>query len=286
MGENSKIAWTTHTFNPVKGCAKVSEGCKHCYAEADTKRYGLKVWGPTAPRIRTTAENWKKPRRWHREALAAGVRARVFCASWADVGEDHPDWIEPRRDLVKLIEETTALDWLLLTKRPENLVRLFRDAGWSGAWPGHVWAGATVENQGQAERRIPHLLEVPAAVRFLSCEPLLESIDLTRVRANVIPLDALRGGWGVPRNNGGPLPNHPRISWVICGGESGPRARPFDLAWARSLRAQCDAAGAAFFFKQTGARPVDGGAPVAFAHPKGEDPSEWLAELQVQAFPR
>lgn len=268
MAEHSEIAWTHHTFNPVKGCQKVSEGCKHCYAEADTKRYGLKLWGPGAPRERTRPDYWKQPRKWNKRAEASGVRERVFCASWADVGEDHPDWVQPRRDLARLIEETPALDWLLLTKRPENLVRLFGDAGWAHWWPNNVWAGATVEDQRAIYTRIPHLLLVPARVRFLSCEPLLEPIDLTLVQA---------GAYGVN-------PLH-KIQWVIVGGESGLSARPFDLAWARQIRHQCKAAGATFFFKQAGSRPVLNGAPLKLVHRKGGDLQELPADLCVQDFP-
>lgn len=270
MAEHSEIAWTHHTFNPVKGCQKVSEGCKHCYAEADTKRYGLKLWGPGAPRERTRPDYWKQPRQWNKRAEASGVRERVFCASWADVGEDHPDWVQPRRDLVQLIEATPALDWLLLTKRPGDLVRLFRDAGWSGAWPAHVWAGCTVENQAAADERIPRLLEVPAAIRFLSCEPLLGPVDLAYGAFNgADSLGSLEG-----------------LHWVIAGGESGPHARPFDLTWARSLRDQCRGEGVAFFFKQAGSRPTLDGAPLKLAHRKGGDLQELPEDLRVREWPR
>lgn len=278
MAENSHIAWTHHTFNPVKGCTKVSAGCKNCYAEADTKRYGLKVWGPDAPRVRTAPDYWKQPHKWNKRAIAAGVRERVFCASWADVGEDHPDWVEPRRDLARLIEATPGLDWLLLTKRPENLVRLFRDAGWAGSWPENVWAGTTVEDQEQANARIPHLLRVPARIRFLSCEPLLEAVDLTAIPRTVTegfmrPLDG--------RFN--------TISWVIVGGESHQdreRARIFDLDWARSLRDQCKAAGVPFFFKQAGSWPLEGFDRKWLRDPKGGDLQELPTDLRIREFPR
>lgn len=277
MGESTEISWADATFNAVKGCEKVSPGCKRCYAERDTKRYGLKLWGPKEPRPRTTKDYWKQPLRWNREAQAAGKRTKVFCGSWCDVGEDHPDWVQPRHDLARLIERTTHLDWLLLTKRPENLARLFADAGWPGAWPGNVWVGATVEDQKRADERIPALLRVPATIRFLSCEPLLEEIDITaikRTRAEgfMRPLDG--------RFN--------TISWVICGGESGHGARPFDLAWARSLRDQCKAAGVAYFFKQLGDNPILSPGPITWPStaPKGHDPAEWPEDLRVQEFPR
>lgn len=285
MAENTEIAWTHHTFNPVKGCQKVSEGCKHCYAESETKRYGLAVWGPTAPRIRTAPENWKGPRKWNKRAALAGVRERVFCASWADVGEDHPDWVQPRRDLARLIEETPALDWLLLTKRPESLVRLFADAGWSGAWPANVWAGTTVENQGAADERIPHLLRVPARVHFLSCEPLLGPLDLRRHLEGgaVCECDhkTFRCNNNWIRCNAGLR----RPRWVIVGGESGYGSRPFDLAWARSIRDQCKAAGTAFFFKQAGAKPLLDGAPLVLRDRKGGDLAEIPEDLRIREWP-
>lgn len=326
MGETTSIAWTNRTFNPVKGCDKVSPGCKFCYAEADTKRYGLKVWGPQAPRIRTTEDYWKQPLKWNAEAQAAGVRDRVFCASWADVGEDHPDWVEARRDLARLIKVTPFLDWQLLTKRPENLVRLFGDAGWSGAWPSNVWAGTTVENQQRADERIPRLLEVPARVRFLSCEPLLGPLDLQRyLRPQECPCFYYRRGEYMAHSPGcrsdfcvmaggvydcdGELVRCgcDALSWVICGGESGPRGRAFELAWARALRDQCKEAGTAFFMKQMGSLPM-GRAPedgacwacrfkgdsiehdhsrcrLTFQHSKGADPMEWPEDLRLQEFP-
>lgn len=237
----------------------MSEGCKFCYAERETKRYGLDVWGPSATRIRTTPTYWKQPLKWNKRAESSGVRERVFCASWADVGEDHPDWVQPRRDLVQLIKATPALDWLLLTKRPENLVRLFRDAGWYGSWPKNVWAGCTVENQAAVDERIPHLLKVPASIRFLSCEPMLEP-------ANIKLLEGLQ--------------------WVIIGGESGPHARPFDLSWARDIRDQCKSAKVSFFFKQAGSKPLDGGVPLKIRDPKGGNLLEIPEDLRIQEWPR
>lgn len=226
MAENSNIEWTDHTFNPWIGCQKVSPGCDHCYAETWDAR-GLQHresrWGPHAARTRTSQANWRKPLAWNRDAERAGTRARVFCASLADVFDNHPSILpEWRADLWALIAATPHLDWLLLTKRPQNIDRMLPH-GWNGGWP-NVWLGTTVENQAEADRRIPHLLATPAAVRFLSCEPLLDRIT----------------------------PNLDGIHWVICGGESGPGARPMHPNWARSLRDQCVAAGVAFHFKQWG----------------------------------
>lgn len=269
MAEATKIQWATHSFNPWMGCAKVSAGCRSCYAETlVTGRMGLPVWGAHADRKITADSTWKEPYRWQKKARAAGERHRVFCASLADVFEPRPEVAEARRRLFQLIEGTPDLDWLLLTKRPESAARLARDAGWTGDWPENVWAGTTVESQEMFVERVPHLLGVPARVRFLSCEPLLESIDLTLVQV---------GAYGV-----NPLHD---IGWVIVGGESGPGARPFDLEWARQIRHQCNAGGSTFFFKQAGSRPVDGGAPLKLRDSKGGDLAELPADLRVQQFP-
>lgn len=256
MAENSKIEWCDHTFNPWIGCQKVSPGCDHCYAETWDAR-GLQQresrWGPHAVRTRTSVANWRKPLAWNRAAEAAGKRARVFCASLADVFDNHPsilpDW---RADLWQLIANTPHLDWLLLTKRPQNIERMLPH-GWGAGWKG-VWLGTTVENQAEADRRIPHLLAVPATVRFVSAEPLLGHVDLRKVRsaasAHERTFDALSGGRVFFQTSSQRFQT--RIDWVICGGESGGNARPMHPDWARSLRDQCVHAGVAFHFKQWG----------------------------------
>lgn len=273
MSENTKIEWADHTFNPWEGCTKVGPGCDHCYAETRNARYGGGIapnWGPGAPRRRTSAANWRKPLSWDRQAAREGKRYRVFCASLADVFENaiDPAW---RADLFELIRATPNLDWLLLTKRIGNAVKMLPWTGEAEQWP-HVWIGATVVNQAEADRDIPKLLEVPAALRFLSMEPLLGPVDLTDLCDGVawrdvpeeywiegfdtddsppaLRLDALAGekiqrfGDYVEKCNG--------IDWVIVGGESGPGARPIHPAWVRSLRDQCDAASVPFLFKQWG----------------------------------
>ena len=142
MGENSKIEWTTHTFNPWWGCITVSEACKHCYAEAWARRVGQDVWGPKVSRRMFSDDHWKGPLRWNAAAAGAAERPRVFCASMADVFEDRDELDEPRWRLWPLIEATPHLDWLLLTKRPQNVLRL---AGWGQDSPSNVWLGTTVE---------------------------------------------------------------------------------------------------------------------------------------------
>jgi len=248
--KDSKIEWTDHTFNPWVGCTRVSPGCVNCYAEAMmADRYKKVKWGPQGERKRTSADYWKQPLKWNREAEAAGERRRVFCASLADVFEDKPDQREEmnewRTDLFDLIYETPALDWLLLTKRPENVTRMvpwmYHHPDFFG-WPANVWIGTSVENQEYADKRIPELLQIPAAVRFLSVEPMLGPIDL-----------GLFGTIPHCTDNGGSYNlTADRINWVIVGGESGPDARPMHPDWVRSIRDQCLETDVPFFFKQWG----------------------------------
>jgi len=225
--KNTYIEWTKHTFNPWWGCEKVSDACKHCYAEAMAARLGKRVWGKESPRKFMSESHWKGPLKWNREAEKLGERHKVFCASMADVFEDREDLIEERNRLWKLIDETPHLDWQILTKRPENIERMIP---WA-EWPHNVWLGTTVENQKCAEQRLPHLLKHNAVVRFLSCEPLLEEIDLSK--------------WV----NHSKL--HP-VDWIIAGGESGPKSRPMDPRWAKGLRDFCIEQEIPFFFKQWG----------------------------------
>jgi len=286
MGENSRIQWTNHTFNPWVGCQRVSPGCTNCYAEALDRRFGGAVidaflasghgqkvlrWGPKAPRVKTSASNWKQPLRWNKASREAGRRDRVFCASLADVFEDRPELVSWRAELFDLIDSTKNLDWLLLTKRPENLAHMLPwglDAEEAGGPWSNVWLGTTVEDQQRAEERVPALLRIPAKVRFLSCEPLLERVDL-----------GLAGR--LPRTE------HPRIDWVIVGGESGNGARPFALDWARDLVRQCRASGAAPFVKQLGANPImePGPLTVPLKDSHGGDWDEWPADLRIREFP-
>lgn len=228
MGEVTAISWADSTFNPWRGCEKVSPACARCYAERDTKRYGLELWGADAPRPVTTDAYWRQPLRWDADARTAGVRRRVFCASLADVFEDRRDLDAPRARLFDLIHRTTNLDWLLLTKRPQNVNRL-RHAWDLAELP--VWLGATAENQRYCEERARDLLCVEARVRFLSMEPLLEPV--------VLPAWVLDG-----------------VDWIIVGGESGAGAREMKVEWVRALRDQCRKAGVGFWMKQWwGVRP-------------------------------
>jgi protein gp37 len=282
MAESTSIEWCDATFNPWWGCQKVSPACDHCYAERDSKRFapGRVLWGVGAERRTFGDAHWAAPLKWaaaefvqcdscgHRgRPVRVGVqrsgracahcdlecvrevRQRVFCASMAD-------WLDldaPLDQFVRLLDtirRTPELDWLLLSKRIGNWrKRLFAALGcfggvssWAHDWlngraPANVWLGATVIDQAEADRDVPKLLAVPARVRFLSIEPMLGRIDASFA----MPWRTTQGG----------LLNR-SIDWVICGGESGPHARPMHPDWARSLRDQCAAAGTAFLFKQWG----------------------------------
>jgi protein gp37 len=266
MSENSKIEWTDHTFNPWEGCQKVGPGCDHCYAETRNARFGGGTainWGAGAPRRRTSAANWRKPLVWsaaHDDFFAQhGRRQRVFCASLADVFDNavDPAW---RDDLFDLIAATPNLDWLLLTKRIGNVGNMLPvPFDFEKQYP-NVWLGATITSQAEADRDIPKLLALDAAVRFLSMEPLLGPVDLRNV---TVPAehDQLRQPWDYQGYKFNALQEHDddrfhqapaTIDWVIVGGVSGPGARPMSPDWARSLRDQCDAAGVPFLFKQWG----------------------------------
>jgi len=256
MSTNSPIEWTDHTFNPWWGCVKVSAGCTHCYADTLATRYGHDIWGPRARRRFFGDKHWQEPIKWNKQAEQDGQRRRVFCASMADVCEllpaDHPDldaMAAARLRLWETIEATPMLDWLLLTKRPENIIPLFG----VDEPVQNIWWGTSVENQAAADTRIPHLLRVPAHVRFLSCEPLLGPVDI----CNVSSWDDPAYWWGKT------ILGSDAIGWIIAGGESGHGARPMHPDWARSLRDQCRAAGVAFHFKQWGeyrpAEPAESG---------------------------
>lgn len=286
--ENSKIEWTHHTFNPVWGCMKISPGCERCYALTWSQRFGQDIWGPAKTTHRRTFgdKHWREPLKWNEAAKKAGERHRVFCASMSDVFEDHPDWIEPRQRLLALIVQTPWLNWLLLTKRPENVNRMIEQATgfsesdmWFHAVGDHVWIGTSVENQEYADKRIPELLKVPAAIRFLSCEPLLGRIDLGHAVGCGYYCDEVVGHVDHPfwtRGIASP------IHWVIIGGESGRGARQMELSWAESLISQCQAAGIAIHVKQLGSVLAK---QMNATHSKGGDWTEWPEHLRIRGYP-
>jgi protein gp37 len=179
MAKDSRIEWTHHTFNPWWGCVKVSPACANCYAETWAHRLGASLWGRAATRRFFNNEHWRHPVKWNAAAERAQVRRRVFCASMADVFEVRAELNPWRTRLWPLIEQTPWLDWLLLTKRPQNVRRM---VPWDDHWPGNIWLGTTAENQKHANLRIPRLLEVPARIHFVSAEPLLGPLSIATWR--------------------------------------------------------------------------------------------------------
>lgn len=276
MANKTKISWCDMTHNHWVGCQKVSPACDGCYAEhlMDTRFGRVECGAPgkgVGTRQRTSAGNWHQPVRWNAAAAKAGTRPFVFCASLADVFDNQVPtaW---RRDLFDLIRATPHLVWLLLTKRPQLIVRLYNEAmldppdGGSGySWPSNAAIGTTVEDQERADINVPALVDAKAALSpafaFLSCEPLLGPIDLERIRRpnragwGAGTIDALRG-WSRGAGHGYREFDAPAaLDWVITGGETDQgdhKARPTHPGWLRSLRDQCAAAGVAYHHKQNG----------------------------------
>lgn len=224
MSDKTAIEWTDATWNPVTGCTKVSPGCAHCYAEAITLRF--KRGGPFVPgktTIRLHRDRLWQPGLWRTPRM-------IFVNSMSDLFHEEV----PFSFVDKIFEVMETCNWhtyQVLTKRPERMLEYTRTRDNPKNWPSHVWMGVSVENQCWADRRVPALRQVPATVRFLSCEPLLKPLMLD-----------LRG-----------------INWVIVGGESGPRARPMDISWVSDIRDQCLRVGVPFFFKQWGGRTSKAG---------------------------
>ena len=255
-----------------------------------------------APRVIGSESYWGQPLAWNRAAVRDGVRRRVFALSLGDVFEDRPDLVAPRNQLWDVIRNTPSLDWLLLTKRPQNWWMMWptRRSGWRDG-PNHVdelevgdiewdnlpnvWMGVSVENQKYADIRVPVLLKIPAAVRWVSYEPALGPVSWSRWMSG---LDVSRDENG---DDLGSASDGSNLDWIIIGGESGPQARPFDLTWARSTITQCSGSGVSCFIKQLGTRwkhdfefpdrPVIG----RWKDPKGGDPDEWPDDLRVREFP-
>lgn len=288
MSTQTNIEWADSTFNPWTGCTKVGPGCDRCYAEARMdKRLHTVKWGPGQERKRTSLHNWRQPVLWNARAFVqcdtcgwrgekkslhacpvctggtcTPVRRRVFCASLADVFDNEVPNVW-RQHLMTLVADTPNLDWLFLTKRIGNAARMLLEASLHDGRlltahyyrpPANLWLGATIVNQAEADRDIPKLLATPAAVRFLSMEPLLGSVCLTELQppgAERVWIDALRGS-AAPLAGAGSSYRTSRIDWVIAGGESGHGARPMHPDWVRSLRDQCAADGVPFLFKQWG----------------------------------
>ena len=231
MGERSSIEWTDATWNPVTGCTKVSEGCRNCYAERLAPRLGQDF-----SEIKLHPERLEYPLHWKEPR-------RIFVNSLSDLfHEDISDKFIKQVVDVMLHRQGRHHIYQILTKRPERMLQLLGQDWWVAMgldWIRHIWLGVSVEDQQTADERIPVLLQTPAAVRFVSAEPLLGPIGLDGppLRALSVEVDHLEDR---------------RLDWVIVGGESGPQARPMHPDWIRLIRDQCVAASVPFFFKQWG----------------------------------
>ncbi len=278
----TNIEWCDAVWNPVRGCSRVSPGCVNCYAERQALRfsrdpvdafYGFVKISNGHPqwtgRIELVESKLTEPLRWKQPK-------RIFVNSMSDLFHE----ALPDSDIFKVFVVMGASQrhtFQILTKRPRRMLELISEGKCEGfpGWPlPNVWLGVSVENQATADERIPLLLQTPAAVRFVSYEPALGPVDFSEY-LNVDRCPGCRG-----------------IDWIIVGGESGPGARPFDIAWARNTVAQCKAAGVACFVKQLGALPVDSfysedaPAPLRLIDRKGGDMAEWPVDLRVREFPR
>lgn len=353
MGKDSAIGWTHHTWNSWLGCAKVSPGCKFCYAEKwaarNPEQFG--VWGKNGKRIVRAEAGWNEVLAWDRAAARAGERHRVFAFSMADICEDwggfpvdnrgnhlttcHLDgrlryvpWTGSgqritldhiRERTFDLIQQTQNLDWLIVTKRPENLEAILpwtseHNGEYRERFSPNVWVGVSVENREQAAKRIPILNRIPAAVRFVSAEPLLEYVDFDSYMRGVCMECGGSGetyghyfsdnGLGTCESCRGKQEDGSNLGldWIIVGGESGGEARRFDLNWCRRI---VEDRNCPVYVKQMGSNPVttfphidcrqgikadpiDNGSlsAIRFEHKKGEDPSEWPEDLAAcREFP-
>lgn len=288
MGDNTKIQWCDATFNPWRGCAKVSPGCANCYAEKQAMRNPkvLGIWGVDGTRPVASESMWRQPLKWNAEAREENIRRRVFCASMADVFEEREDLDPVRLRLFAIIASTPDLDWLLLTKRPHAIMStisrierslegattafafaldgssvraMLRD--WLGGNPpANVWLGTSAEDQQRWSERVPHLMRAPAVVHFVSVEPQIGGIEI------------MKTGRDTPE-------------WIIVGGESGPKARPFHLEWASLIVKDAHLLGIPVFVKQMGENAVRMGEPFKTEDRKGGDPDGWPLGIRVREFP-
>ena len=332
MGQSTTIAWTDATWNPLRGCTEISPGCAHCYAAAIAARFS----GPGKPfeglayrdangkahwtgKIATAPDKLREPLSWRKPRM-------VFVNSMSDLF--HED--VPEEYILSVFDVMRRCTWAggqncgriggsghtfqVLTKRADRAADVLSRLCWDGealnlegrGYPhlkltDQIWIGVSVEDQQRAIERIPHLLRTPARVRFLSCEPLLGPIDIER---------ATPCGYYCDETSGHVDHSLRRLDWVIVGGESGPGARPCDLAWIRSIVRQCKTVGTACFVKQAGADVIDsGGGDGTFADlwpegtsniffpgddtykvylrdPKGGNPEEWPEDTRVREWPK
>lgn len=290
MSDMTKIEWCDHTFSPWEGCKRVSTGCANCYAAALSKRWGHRVWDGDDARTMRSLDYWKKPFLWDKHARSAGKKSLVFCGSMCDVFDefDSDQVRKERKRLWMVIENTRYLMWLLLTKRPQNIMSMIprRQGKYPFHWPPRCWEYdppanvcymTSIEDQATEELRVDELCRVPAYYRGLSVEPLLEKVDLHLNK--VVPMDI---GWKAPRPRRREL-----ISWIIVGGESGAKARPCALTWLDDVVAQATAASIPVFVKQWGTCPhfYENMPYPHLRDYKGGDPKEWPVCLNVRQTP-
>ncbi|NEZ65627.1 DUF5131 family protein [Leptolyngbyaceae cyanobacterium CCMR0082] len=258
---NTQISWCDATWNPWIGCSKVSPLCTHCYAEEMMDyRYHRVQWGDEGTRDRTSEANWKLPYRWNRKAAKdPDAPRRVFCASLADFFEDRPELQPWREDAWKVIQETPHLIWLVLTKRPAQAADFLKV---QETIPKGFWLGCSIGTQDEVEKHFEAIKAISQyAPIFLSLEPLLEQIDITRYLVEL-----------------------PRL-WVIAGGESGPKARETSVNALMKVSEDCAEHEVLFFLKQLGKRPVWNGELMPLADSKGGNWDEWPSYLRIRQLP-
>lgn len=294
MSDTTHISWCDSTWNPWRGCTKVSAGCANCYAEKLVTTRMRGKWGKGAPRVRAAKATFNAPLRWNKKPRVCdqcGTAYRIYlrcnCGSLMDTHRRRVffgslmDWLDPEvpvewlADALDIVRRCEGLDFLMLTKRPQLFQRRLIDVCnwrkatgeggqpeefyyWLERWldddpPGNVWVGASVEDQRRADERVPELIKVPAAVRFLSVEPLLEPVDLLKLCPNCDGSGGVDSG-GVDfsgRAISVPCPGHTvPVDWVIVGGESGPNRRDCGAEAIVDVVRQCQAAGVPVFVKQ------------------------------------
>ena len=250
----TKIEWAEEVWNPITGCTPVSEGCQNCYA----KRMAIRLRGRFGyPEDEPFKVNWRgdyvapskgypvieEPLHWKKP------RMNFVCSMGDLCHKDIPGHLI--HTLIKLMKwDYKHHIFLLLTKRSDRMRRIWMNI--DGALPDNIWLGVSVENQKRADERIPILLQIPAAKRFVSIEPMLGPVDLRRIKNKGDEIDCLSGYVDENDGDGCFRRQYEKLDWVILGGESGPGARPMHPDWVRSVRDQCQDAGVPFFFKQWG----------------------------------
>lgn len=299
MAQNTGIQWCEHTFNAWWGCTKVHSGCASCYAEVWDSRWGGDHWGKTSRRM--IVGEWGNPDKWNAAAKKAGKPAKVFASSMCDVFEDFDGPVVDskgktiegvslhslRAKLWPIIERTPWLVWLMLTKRPENVLNMVPPA-WLEKWPENVWTGTSPCDQATADKYIPALLKIQGN-HFLSVEPMLGAVRLPAWFKPVY--DNGPGQWKGYKVPGYDIVTHGLgpigIHWLICGGESEQRGqcRPFPVEDASDLREQCRECGIPFFMKQLGSLPSVTVSGKPLASRKGDDMAEWPEWARCREFP-